>query len=304
MVCVNSSPTIYVIGAAGQLGSALLRSDAAPIDAQVIGLRSSDVDLTSPGSVDSALADLSEGDVVVNTAAFTDVDGAETAREAAYAVNADGAARVAAATSAARAHLIHVSTDYVFGGGRRRAPLEPTDLADDAAPNTVYGASKLAGERAVLAADSSAVIVRTAWVFTGRPPVRDFVTTMMRLSGERDEVTVVDDQRGSPTYAADLADGLWELVENIRSGGSTLANVLHATNGGEATWCDLARAVFALIGADPNRVKPCSTEQFPRPAPRPAYSVLSGQSWVRAGLTPLREWPDALRDALGAQTSG
>lgn len=308
---MNDLSTVYVIGAAGQLGSALVTSPAIPTDVRVVGLRSSDIDITSSVSVGRALADLAAGDVVVNTAAFTDVDGAETARAAAYAVNADGPGHLAAATAAARAHLIHVSTDYVFGRGASgrgtsgwSSPLEPSDLSDDAQPDTVYGASKLAGERALMAADPSAVVVRTAWVFTGRPPVRDFVTTMRRLEAERDELKVVDDQRGSPTYAPDLAAGLWELAGSIRAGRSHGGSVLHATNAGEATWCDFARAVFTCIGANPERVKPCSTEQFPRPAPRPQYSVLSAKSWAQAGLTPLRDWPDALRNALGAPTSG
>ncbi|MCF8570582.1 dTDP-4-dehydrorhamnose reductase [Gordonia sp. HY002] len=309
MVRVNTPSTVYVIGATGQLGSALLASRAVPAGVRVVGLGSSDVDITTIASVRSALADLHGGDVVINAAAFTDVDGAETSREAAYAVNADGPANLAAATAAARAHLIHVSTDYVFGpaasGSRPWAsPLEPSDLRDDAQPDTVYGASKLAGERAMFAADPNGVVVRTAWVFTGRAPVRDFVTTMRRLEGERDELTVVDDQRGSPTYAPDLAGGLWELVARMLAGRSHGGSVLHATNAGEATWCDLARAVFTILGADPERVKPCSTEQFPRPAPRPPYSVLSAKSWEHAGLTPLRDWRDALRNALVAPTSG
>lgn len=306
---MNSPSTVYVIGAAGQLGTALLASRAVPADVRIVGLRSSDIDITSNASVRSALADLRDGDVVVNAAAFTDVDGAETSRDVAYAVNADGPANLAAATAAARAHLIHVSTDYVFGRptsehGPWASPLEPSDLRGDAQPDTVYGASKLAGERAMAAADPNGVVVRTAWVFTGRPPVRDFVTTMCRLEGERDEITVVDDQRGSPTYAPDLADGLWELAASMLAGRSHGGSVVHATNAGEATWCDLARAVFTILGADPERVKPCSTEQFPRPAPRPPYSVLSAKSWKQEGLTPLRDWPDALRDALGAPTSG
>ncbi|WP_420712823.1 dTDP-4-dehydrorhamnose reductase [Gordonia sp. MP11Mi] len=301
---MNHPSTIYVIGAAGQLGTAVLSSHAVPAGSRVVAMGSSDIDISSPDSVDAALTDLTTGDIVLNVAAFTDVDGAETERAAAFAVNADGPAHVASATSAAGAHLIHVSTDYVFPRAAWASPLEPSDLPADAVPETVYGASKLAGERAVLRADPNAVVVRTAWVFTGRPPVRDFVTTMQRLEGERDEVTVVDDQRGSPTYAPDLAGGLWELAESLRSGSLGGGEVLHATNGGEATWCDLARAVFAGIGADPSRVKPCSTDQFPRAAPRPTYSVLSAASWVGAGLTPLRDWPDALGDALDASSSG
>ncbi|MBB4135755.1 dTDP-4-dehydrorhamnose reductase [Gordonia humi] len=301
---MSSLTTVYVIGAAGQLGTALLRSPAVPGGATVRGLGSTDVDITSAASVDRALADLRAGDVVINAAAFTDVDRAETAPEDAYAVNADGAGNLARAAARAAAELIHVSTDYVFASAAPHRPLEPDDLADDARAATVYGSSKRAGERAVLAAHPAALIVRTAWVFTGVPPVRDFVTTMTRLAADGASPNVVDDQRGSPTYAPDLAAGLWELTGHLIGGRSVERRVLHGTNAGEATWCDLARAVFAAVGADPDRVNPCTTAEFPRPAARPAYSVLSNESWLAAGLTPLRDWRAALSDALGAARSG
>ncbi|GEE02064.1 NAD(P)-dependent oxidoreductase [Gordonia spumicola] len=294
-----NSPVVYVVGAAGQLGSALLSSRATPDDVEVRALRSSDVDLTSDESVRSALSGLRRGDRVINAAAFTDVDGAETEREAAFAVNADGPRRLAEQTARAGARLIQVSTDYVFGPDVPYRPLRADDLG--AAPTTVYGASKLAGERAATAVDPSTIIVRTAWVFTGRPPVRDFVTTMIALEAQRDELTVVDDQTGSPTYAPDLAGGLWEVA---RRADSIAGDVLNATNSGEGTWCDLARAVFSEMGADPERVRPCTTDEFPRPAPRPPYSVLSGRAWADAGLRPLRPWRAALAEALGGRRSG
>ncbi len=292
------SRVVYVIGAAGQLGSALLDASASPPPGvHIRGLTSSDIDLTSDDSVRNALADLTRGDVVINTAAFTDVDGAETSSERAFAVNADGPRRLAQLTAAAGARLVHVSTDYVFGPDVPHRPLTPSDLV--APPATVYGSSKLAGERAAVAADPTTTIVRTAWVYTGRAPSRDFVTTMRSLEAQRDTITVVDDQTGSPTYAPDLAAGLWEIVDRLTDDPDRVAGkILNATNSGHATWCDLAREVFTGIGADPGRVHPCTTDEFPRPAPRPAYSVLSGQAWSDAGLTPLREWRAALADAL------
>ncbi|MDY6808316.1 MAG: dTDP-4-dehydrorhamnose reductase [Actinomycetota bacterium] len=294
------SPTIFVIGATGQLGTALQAEPAAPDGLRALG--SADIDIADAASVSTALADLGPGDVVLNCAAYTDVDGAESDSAGAYAVNRDGPGNLARATRAAGAWLIHVSTDYVFAGAaatttgpRRQVAYEPDDVSGT--PETVYGASKLAGEDLARELDPAATIVRTAWVYTGGPDSRDFVGTMRRLEASRDTVSVVDDQTGSPTYAADLAAGLWELVargHDPRVAGA----VLHATNSGSVTWFAVARAVFAELGADPERVHPCTTADFPRPAPRPAYSVLSGDAWVQAGLTPLRDWRSALHAAV------
>lgn len=290
--------TVHLVGAGGQLGTAL--TARAPGGIELIAHPSSRLNVADADSVRTALAGLAPGDVVLNAAAYTDVDGAQTDRDAAFAVNADGPGLLAAATAAAGARLIHVSTDYVFAPEPGHAePLEPDDLDPAAAPATVYGASKLAGERSALAADPATTVVRTAWVYTGGPQSADFVGTMRRLEASRPEISVVDDQRGCPTYVADLADGLWELVAQTGAEPERTAGaVLHATGGGEATWYDLARAVFAGVGADPDRVRPCTTADFPRPAPRPAFSVLSGRSWERAGLAPLRDWRAALNDAL------
>lgn len=303
------TPTTWIIGSAGQLGSALRASAHAP--SEIRSLTSADIDLTDPTSVQSALAGLRPDDIVLNTAAYTDVDGAESDADRAAAVNAGGPEALARATAAAGAWLVHVSTDYVFGAAAGRAgdgapvrstPYEPADVGRHN-PETVYGATKLDGERRALAADPRTTVVRTAWVYTGRSGDRDFVGTMRRLEDERDEITVVDDQTGSPTYSRDLADGLWELVARGPRPEVT-GVVLHATNGGQATWFDVARAVFADIGADPERVRPCGTDQFPRPAPRPAYSVLSPASWTAAGLRPLRDWRTALHAAVTADGPG
>ncbi len=278
---------LLVTGARGQLGSDLLRS-AAAAQVEATGLGSKELDITDAGAVEAAVAAFAaaagEGPaVVINAAAYTAVDAAETDRDAAFAGNVTGPANLAKAAAAHGVGLIHVSTDYVFPGDART----PYEIDDATGPRSVYGSTKLDGERAVLAAHPDAHVVRTAWVYgiSGA----NFVKTMARLEATHDTITVVDDQRGSPTLSADLADGLVELAGLTVPGG-----VLHATGGGETTWFGLARAVFAELGADPGRVLPTTTDAFPRPAPRPAYSVLSGRAWQQVGLTPLRDWREAL----------
>ncbi|MBT0568475.1 dTDP-4-dehydrorhamnose reductase [Williamsia sp. CHRR-6] len=286
---------VVVVGAGGQVGRLLVGRLSG--HTEVWALTSTDLDITDASAVRHTLADLADTDVVINCAAYTAVDAAETDVQRAEAVNAAGPAHLAQATAAAGAWLIHISTDYVFTDAEAVGrPLEPDDLRADQTPATVYGRTKLAGERAATAADPQTTVVRTAWVYTGQAQTGDFVSTMRRLERQRPEIDVVADQVGSPTYAVDLAGGLVELAATRSAAGVTL----HATNSGTASWFDLAQAVFAGVGADPDRVRPTTTAAFPRPAPRPAYSALSGRSWERAGLTPLRPWPVALRAALSA----
>ena len=273
------SARLVVTGAGGQVGRELLR--LAPTARAYSRAR---LDITDPTAVESVLR---PGDIVVNCAAYTAVDRAESDPGSAFAGNATGPAVLAAACTRAGARLIHLSTDYVFPG-TAATPYEP---GDPTGPTTVYGRSKLAGELAVRDNCPAAHIVRTAWVYCGTDS--DFVATMRRLEQERHTVNVVTDQVGSPTYAADLAAGLLELAGRPES-----PTVLHATNSGRASWFEVARAVFAGIGADPDRVQPCTSAEFPRPAPRPAFSVLSGTAWRDAGLTPLRPWESALTEAL------
>lgn len=283
--------SIVVTGAAGQLGSQLLGRGGA----SVRGLTSAELDITDPVSIYDALGDLGPGDVLINCAAYTAVDNAETDRQAALDVNAAGPGYLAEHTARTGTRLIHISTDYVFTGLASR-PLEP---GDPTGPDSVYGATKLAGEHAVRAIDPNATIVRTAWVYTGAPGASDFVGTMRRLESQRDTVSVVTDQVGSPTYSGDLADGLLELVRDVgRPESEAAGRILHASNAGSCSWFDLAQAVFAEVGADPARVLPTTTAEFPRPAPRPPYSVLSGRAWQSAQLTPLRDWRAALAAAI------
>jgi dTDP-4-dehydrorhamnose reductase len=217
------------------------------------------------------------------------VDDAETDRERAFAINADGPGQLAAAAHRLGLGLIHVSTDYVFPGDAKR----PYRTDDPTGPRSVYGASKLAGERRVLEAHPEAHVVRTAWVWGAAGS--NFVKTIARLAASRPTLRVVDDQRGTPTYTVDLAAGLLELAVTPVPGG-----LLHATNSGETTWFGFARAILAQLGEDPDRVQPTTTAEFPRPAPRPAYSVLSGAEWVAAGLAPLRPWSEALAAGFAA----
>ena len=288
----TTNPTttrLLVTGARGQLGSDLVAgAEAAGLPCEACGSR--DLNITDADAVDKVVSAFAAGGgrpVLINAAAYTAVDAAESDPATAYAVNETGAANLARAAAAHGARLIHVSTDYVFPGDATR----PYRVDDPTGPRSVYGASKLAGEQAVLAALPGAHVVRTAWVWgtTGN----NFVKTMAKLAATRPTVDVVDDQRGTPTYAADLAGGLLELATADVPGG-----VLHATNAGETTWFGFARAIFEELGQEPERVHPTTTDKFPRPAPRPAYSVLSGEAWAAAGLSPLRGWRDALIDAF------
>lgn len=292
------SGRLIITGAGGQVGRLLAAVPGA------VGLGRAGLDISDAAAVARVLADLGPDDVVVNCAAYTAVDAAESDVAAAEAINVAGPAALAGATAAAGAWLIHLSTDYVFSGDATRdRPFEPADLDPDATPATVYGRTKLAGERAARSADPRTTIVRTAWVYTGADGGSDFVSTMCRLEAERDTIGVVDDQIGSPTYAVDLATALHQLTRITPDRMSlVVGGVLHATNAGQCSWFDLARAVFAGVGADPDRVRPVTTAEFPRPAPRPAYSVLSGVSWADAGLRPLREWRPALDMALRARS--
>jgi len=286
------SSRIVITGAGGQLGS-VLAAQVADQGREVLALTSSQWDITDPAAAESIVKNgiVKHGDVVINCAAYTDVDGAETDESAAYAVNATGPEHIARACARAGARLIHVSTDFVFTGDVDPHPYEPSDETD---PRGVYACSKLAGEKAVLAALPAAVVVRTAWVYTGGSG-KDFVAVMRRLAAADGPVQVVDDQVGSPTYVVDLAAALLQIADDGVPG-----PVLHAANEGVVSRFELARAVFEESGADAARVRPVSTAQFPRPAPRPSYSALSSRESAAAGLKPLRQWRCALAAALAA----
>ncbi|OBI31803.1 dTDP-4-dehydrorhamnose reductase [Mycobacterium sp. E1386] len=284
------SSRIVIAGAGGQLGS-YLRSLAASQGRDVLALTSSEWDITDPAAAERIIE---RGDVVINCAAYTDVDGAESDEAGAYAVNATGPENIARACARAGARFIHVSTDYVFNGDFGGADPRPYEPSDQTAPAGVYGRSKHAGEEAVLAAMPDAVIVRTAWVYTGGDG-KDFVAVMRRLAAGDGPVKVVDDQVGSPTYVGDLAEALLQIADDHVPG-----PILHAANEGAVSRFEQTRAIFSECGADPERVHPVSTAEFPRPAPRPTYSALSGRESAAAGLRPLRPWRAALVAALAA----
>lgn len=278
-----------VTGAAGMLGrdtvEELLRRGE-----NVVGLAHAALDITDPGDVRRVLTE-HEPDLVVNCAAYTAVDDAETDEETALRVNGVGPRLLAQACAEHGARLIHVSTDYVFDGDARSAPY-PEDHPP--APRTAYGRTKLAGEQAVLATlPDASVVLRTAWLYGAHGG--NFVATMIGLEARRDTLDVVDDQRGQPTWSADVAERIADLGPRV---GPDTNGVLHATNSGETTWFELAREVFRLIGADPDRVHPTTSAAFTRPAPRPAYSVLGHSRWPQTGLGPLRDWRTALHEAL------
>jgi dTDP-4-dehydrorhamnose reductase len=251
----------------------------------LLALTSAEWDITDPPAAERFIQ---SGDVVVNCAAYTKVDLAEADPARAHAVNAVGPENVAHACARAGANLIHISTDYVFSGTKRR----PYEIDDETAPLSVYGRTKLAGEMAVLAAMPDAHIVRSAWIYEGADG-SDFAAVMRRMAAGDKAVDVVADQIGSPTYVGDLVGALLEIAD-----GSIREPVLHAANEGEVSRFEQARAVFEAVGADPERVRPVGTDAHPRPAPRPPYSALSGRQSAAAGLTPLRPWREALAAAI------
>ena len=278
---------IVIIGAGGQVGSFL----AARVRAEgrhALALTRAQWDVTDD---DAGRGILRSGDVVINCAAYTDVDAAETDESAAFAVNAAGPGQIAAACVRAGARMIHISTDYVFSGVFADGP-RPYEPDDETGPVNVYGRSKLAGERAVLTTSPAATVVRTAWVYTGGTG-GDFVAVMRRLAGGDGTVAVVDDQVGSPTYVADLATALLQVADEPIG-----RRLLHAANAGAVSRYQQACAVFRAVGADPARVRPVGSRDVPRPAPRPRYSALSGVESTAAGLRPLPDWHAALGAAL------
>ena len=277
---------MVITGAGGQVGR-VLAVQAGRQGYHVSALGHRDLDITDAAAVADAVC---AGDLVVNCAAFTNVDAAESDSQAAHAINAEGPGNLARACARAGARLIHISTDYVFGGGPDRTT--PYEVDEPTGPVSHYGRSKLDGELAVLAALPGAHVVRTSWVYTGANG-SDFVAVMRRLAAGDKVIDVVDDQTGSPTYSHDLVGALLEVAQrDIRPG------ILHAANAGAASRFDQARAVFAEVGADPQRVRPVPTSASPRPAQRPVYSALSMAQSVRAGLSPLRPWRDALAEAI------
>ena len=281
---------ILLLGKNGQVGWELQRSlsllgDLVACDFDSPGELKAD--FSQPESL-APLVRRERPDVIVNAAAHTAVDKAESEPELAQALNATAPGVLAREAATLGAWLVHYSTDYVFDGSGDA----PRDEDAPTAPLSVYGRTKLAGELAVLAAQPEATVVRTSWVYTGGSG-SDFVAAMRRVAATEDTVDVADDQIGSPTYVKDLAGALFEAGDaRIRE------PVLHAANDGAVSRFQQARAVFEALGADPERVRRASAAQSPKPARRPVYSALSMTMSAQAGLTPLRPWRAALAEAL------
>jgi dTDP-4-dehydrorhamnose reductase len=267
-----------VTGAGGMLGRDLV---ALLAERELTALARAQLDICDAPAVAAAI---SGHDVVVNCAAWTNVDAAEEHEAAATRVNGMGPEVLAAACAAEGARLVQISTDYVFDGTAR----EPYGEDAPVHPRSAYGRSKAAGEASVRSLlPDAAYVVRTSWLYGEHGP--NFVRAMASLESSRETVDVVDDQVGAPTWSAEVARAVRDLVDAEAPPG-----IYHATASGQTTWYGLARAVFEELGADPERVRPTTTDKFPRPAPRPAYSVLSHAAWARAGLEPLGDWRAAL----------
>lgn len=273
-----------ITGASGMLGRDLqhvLRGR------DVTALGRSDLDVTDASAVRAIVAG---HDVVLNCAAYTKVDDAESHEDEAYAVNATGPANLAAACAQTGARLVTISTDYVFDGNATSPYAE--DRERD--PINAYGRTKAAGEELALQRHPEGTfVVRTAWLYGAHGP--NFAQTMLKLAGAKDTWSVVDDQLGQPTWTADLAAQLVTMLD-----ADAPAGIYHGTNSGEATWFEFAQTVLRECGLDPERITPTDSSTFVRPAPRPSYSVLGHRAWAASGLAPMRHWREALADAVSA----
>ncbi len=281
---------ILITGAAGMLGHDVLRVGK-QAGHELIAIDLPELDITDAGAVGAFFA-RERPEATINCAAWTDVDGAESKREAAHAVNATGAGNLARAAAQVGAPLLHISTDYVFDGvapreadGNERPYVE----RDPTGPRSVYGETKLAGELQVLGASPRHTVVRTAWLYglAGK----NFVDTMLRLAREREAVQVVDDQVGSPTWSGHLAPAILGLLEREVRG------LVHLTGAGAVSWNGFAKEIFRQAEVE-CRVEPASSEQMARPAPRPAYSVLASE---RDDVLPMPPWEDGLAGYLAAR---
>lgn len=277
---------VLIFGATGLLGKPLVREWH---DDNVVGLGSRDVDIRDSGQVRDAVQ-RARPDWIVNSAAYTDVDGCESNQELAFAVNRDGAVNIAQIAKEHGSRLLFVSTDYVFDG----LSITPYETSHPRAPRSVYGRSKAQAEERIATLLPDVCIARTAWLFGIGG--KCFPDTILKLAATRPELEVVDDQRGSPTHASDLARAIIQLCRKDASG------IVHVTNSGECTWFEFAREIVRAAGLQ-TIVRPTTSEKFARPAPRPKYSVLSSASLSSYGIF-MPHWRDALPDYLSARQAG
>jgi len=272
---------ILITGAYGMLGSDLCETLSSH---ELIATGSKDLDITDRDKVmDFIIAE--SPDIVINAAAYTAVDDCESHYDDAYAVNAIGPKNLALACCETDVPLIHISTDYVFDGSKKTPLVEE----DKIGPQSAYGKTKLAGENFIRETFDKYFILRTAWLYGVNGS--NFVKTMLELSKTYDEVTVVNDQIGSPTFTRDLSYAISELL------GSDKYGIYHLTNAGECSWYEFCKEFYKMAGVK-TKVKPVTTDEFPRPAPRPSYSVLSNEKWINSGFTPLRNYKEAVKEYL------
>jgi len=274
---------VLVSGCRGMLGTDLM--GVLESTHEVIGVDLEEVDITDPKAVEEQVAALAP-DVLINAAAYTDVDKSEQQEDVAFRVNADGAANLALACRAGRIRLIHVSTDYVFDGRAER----PYSEEDPPNPLGVYGRSKWEGEKRIREILPEACLIRTAWLY-GKAG-KNFVKAILAQAGEKYRLRVVDDQRGSPTYTLDLAMALRTAAEK------GLEGTYHVTNRDSCSWLGFAEKILELAGKMGVAVEPISTGELGRPAPRPGNSVLECSKFEKATGMQLRPWPEALKDYL------
>jgi len=285
---------LLVIGGKGQLGWELCRRGE-HFGFDMIGLDLPDFDITDPLGIDEALSK-KDVSLVINAAAYTAVDKAESEQELAFSVNCNGPAYLARACSRYRIPLIHVSTDYVFDGSKRTPYLE----IDPVCPMCIYGESKMAGEKAVQDALETHIILRTSWLYSAHG--NNFVKTILHLANEREELRVVADQYGCPTYAGDLAAAILHIADQVDRGGDTQWGTYHYCGQGIATWHEFALKICELAKRSvPLRVKEIeaiSTAEYDTPAKRPAYSVLDCSKIARCFAVSIRPWQESLADML------
>ena len=273
---------ILITGSDGMLGHDL--ADVLKGKHELILTTSKTLDITDKNHVIDFVSS-QKPDMLINAAAYTDVDGCEKNQELAYSVNGEGVRNLAMACKKIGCGLVHISTDYVFNGENTRPWVED----DETGPISVYGKSKLEGEKAICEILDKYFILRTAWLYGVNG--RNFPKTMLELAENHSKITVVYDEVGTPTYTLDLAQAISKLIETDCYG------IYHLTNSGSCSWCEFARYIFEIAGAD-IEVVPVTADEFARPAPRPSYSVLENRNWVENGFEPLRNYTEAIKEYI------
>ena len=273
---------ILITGANGMLGHDL--QEVLSSRHELILTTSKTLDITDKENTIDFICE-AEPDIVINSAAYTDVDGCEENPDIAYAVNGDGVRNLSIACDKIGCPLVHISTDYIFNGKNDRPWVED----DEIDPINVYGKSKLEGEQAILEILDKYFIVRTAWLYGING--KNFPRTMLELAQSHSEITVVYDEVGCPTYTQDLALAISQLIETEHYG------IYHITNSGSCSWCEFAKCIFDVAEIDVN-VIPVTASEFARPAPRPSYSVLENRNWTSRGFKPLRNYENAIKEYI------